>query len=266
MFGVVPDRFNYDGGKVNLETYFAIARGTENAVASELTKWFNTNYHYIVPELENVTPTLTENLPLKFYKEAKEKLGIDGKPVILGPITYLKLSKGYEENDFSNVLQRFIPLYVQLLKELEEAGVSWVQIDEPILGTNLSKEVIQKAKQVYEQFHNAAPKLKLILQTYFEHIIHYEEIIEFPVQAIGLDFVHGESLELIKQFDSQKIKYSQPGLLMGATFGRLTWKLKPTCSKQSIKLLKISKSLSSLPHHYYMFQSRKNLKHNLIPM
>ncbi|MBR3119650.1 MAG: 5-methyltetrahydropteroyltriglutamate--homocysteine S-methyltransferase, partial [Oceanobacillus sp.] len=220
MFGVVPDRFNYDGGKVNLETYFAIARGTENAVASELTKWFNTNYHYIVPELENVTPTLTENLPLKFYKEAKEKLGIDGKPVILGPITYLKLSKGYEENDFSNVLQRFIPLYVQLLKELEEAGVSWVQIDEPILGTNLSKEVIQKAKQVYEQFHNAAPKLKLILQTYFEHIIHYEEIIEFPVQAIGLDFVHGESLELIKQFGFPEDKVLAAGIING----RNVWK------------------------------------------
>ena len=220
MFGVVPDRFNYDGGKVNLETYFAIARGTENAVASELTKWFNTNYHYIVPELENVTPTLTENLPLKFYKEAKEKLGIDGKPIILGPITYLKLSKGYEENDFSNVLQRFIPLYVQLLKELEEAGVSWVQIDEPILGTNLSKEVIQKAKQVYEQFHNAAPKLKLILQTYFEHIIHYEEIIEFPVQAIGLDFVHGESLELIKQFGFPEDKVLAAGIING----RNVWK------------------------------------------
>ena len=93
MFGVVPTRFEYAGGKVPLETYFAIARGTKDAVASEMTKWFNTNYHYIVPELEGVTPKLVENRPLAFYKEAKEKLGIDGKPVILGPVTYIKLAK-----------------------------------------------------------------------------------------------------------------------------------------------------------------------------
>ena len=76
-----------------METYFAIARGTKDAVASEMTKWFNTNYHYIVPELEGVTPQLVENRPLAFYKEAKEKLGIDGKPVLLGPVTYIKLAK-----------------------------------------------------------------------------------------------------------------------------------------------------------------------------
>lgn len=170
MFGVVPERFKYDGGKVSLETYFAIARGIKDAVASEMTKWFNTNYHYIVPELENVKPKLTENRPLSFYKEAKEKLGIDGKPVILGPITYLKLSKGYDEENFPTLLKTFIPLYIQVLKELEEAGASWVQIDEPILGTNLSDEVIAAAKQAYEQFNEDAPNLKLILQTYFEHI------------------------------------------------------------------------------------------------
>src|SRR5699024_4744378 len=91
-FGIVPKRFNYSGGKVDTDTYFAIARGVDKAIASEMTKWFNTNYHYIVPELNEVNqPTLVENRALKFYKEAKEKLGIDGKPVILGPITFVKL-------------------------------------------------------------------------------------------------------------------------------------------------------------------------------
>src|SRR4051794_11002371 len=79
MFGLVPKRFEYSGGKVSLETYFEIARGTKAAVAAEMTKWFNTNYHYIVPELNEVVPALVENRPLEFYKEAKQKLGIEGK-------------------------------------------------------------------------------------------------------------------------------------------------------------------------------------------
>ena len=133
MFGVVPKRFEYEGGKVPLETYFAIARGNKDAVASEMTKWFNTNYHYIVPELEGVTPKLVENRPLAFYKEAKEKLGIDGKPVILGPVTFIKLAKSSGEENFATLLQQFTPLYIQVLKELAEAGAKWVQIDEPIL-------------------------------------------------------------------------------------------------------------------------------------
>ena len=98
-----------------------------------MTKWFNTNYHYIVPELEGVTPKLVENRPLAFYKEAKEKLSIDGKPVILGPITYIKLAKSFGEDNFATLLQQFTPLYIQVLKELAEAGAEWVQIDEPIL-------------------------------------------------------------------------------------------------------------------------------------
>ncbi|RLL48365.1 5-methyltetrahydropteroyltriglutamate--homocysteine S-methyltransferase [Oceanobacillus piezotolerans] len=215
MFGVIPERFPYNGGKVNLDTYFAIARGTKDAVASEMTKWFNTNYHYIVPELENAKPEITENRPLAFYKEAKEKLGIDGKPVILGPITFLKLSKGYEEKDFSKLLQAFVPLYIQILKELEAAGATWIQIDEPIFGTNLSEEVIAEARQVYERFNKEAPKLKLILQTYFEHIVHYKSIVDFPVAAIGMDFVHGDSLELIKAHGFPEDKVLAAGIVNG---------------------------------------------------
>lgn len=227
MFGIVPERFKYEGGKVDLNTYFAIARGTKDAVASEMTKWFNTNYHYIVPELDNAKPTLTENRPLTFYKEAKEKLGIEGKPVILGPITYLKLAKGYVEKDFPQLLQAFVPLYIQVLKELEEAGVSWVQIDEPIFGTNLSDDVVAAARQVYEQFSTETPKLKIILQTYFEHVVNYQAVATFPVKAIGIDFVHGNSLELIKQHGFPEDKILAAGIISGRNvwLGKLKEKL-----------------------------------------
>ncbi|MRD45583.1 5-methyltetrahydropteroyltriglutamate--homocysteine S-methyltransferase, partial [Bacillus thuringiensis] len=86
------------------------------ATACEMTKWFNTNYHYIVPELGGITPVLTENKPLAAYREAKDKLGIEGKPVIVGPLTFLKLSKGYAASETDAWLDRLLPLYAQVLK------------------------------------------------------------------------------------------------------------------------------------------------------
>ncbi|MGO4375891.1 5-methyltetrahydropteroyltriglutamate--homocysteine S-methyltransferase, partial [Paenibacillus sp. MCAF20] len=138
MFGIVPKRFSYTGGAVPLSLYYGIARGTKDAAASEMTKWFNTNYHYIVPELDGASPTVTENKPLIAYREAKEKLGIEGKPVIVGPLTFLKLSKGYQASETDVWLERLIPLYVQVLQEMANEGVQWVQIDEPIAVTKLS--------------------------------------------------------------------------------------------------------------------------------
>lgn len=220
MFGIVPERFSYDGGPVHLDTYFAIARGGEDAVASEMTKWFNTNYHYIVPELDGVEPALVENRPLGFYKEAKEKLGIDGKPVILGPISYVKLSKGYDDKDFSKIVQTFVPLYVEVLKQLKEAGATWVQIDEPIFSTNVSPEVVEQAQKVYGTFNNEVPRLKIILQTYFERIFNYEEIVNLPVHGIGIDFVHGDSLEQLKAYGFPKDKVLAAGIIDGRNVWR----------------------------------------------
>ncbi|MGO4275487.1 5-methyltetrahydropteroyltriglutamate--homocysteine S-methyltransferase, partial [Paenibacillus sp. TAF58] len=122
MFGIIPKRFSYEGGKVPLSVYYGIARGTKDATASEMTKWFNTNYHYIVPELGEASPVLTENRPLLAYREAKEKLGIEGKPVIVGPLTFLKLSKGYHISETDDWLGRLLPLYVQILQELANEG------------------------------------------------------------------------------------------------------------------------------------------------
>ncbi|QKE73394.1 5-methyltetrahydropteroyltriglutamate--homocysteine S-methyltransferase [Arthrobacter citreus] len=222
MFGLVPKRFEYAGGKVSLETYFEIARGSKSAVASEMTKWFNTNYHYIVPELGEVAPTLVDNRPLQFYKEAKQKLGIEGKPVILGPVTFVKLSKGYKETEFKKIVNQFVPLYADLLRELQTEGVEWVQIDEPILSTSISKEEFALFNDIYEALHEAAPNVKVILQTYFESVDFYEEVVSLPVQGIGLDFIYdnGRNLAAIKKYGFPKDKVLAAGVIDGRNIWR----------------------------------------------
>lgn len=222
MFGIVPQRFQNSGLSVSsLDTYFAIARGTREAFASEMTKWFNTNYHYIVPEFDNANPILVENRPLQLYKEAQEELGIKGKPVVLGPISFLKLGKGYKETDFPNLLEKFLPLYIQILKELEAEGVEWVQIDEPILVTELSEGEVPLIEQTYQKIAEAVPSLKIALQTYFESIHHYKKLIHLPIAGFGLDFVHGDALEVIRQFGFPQNKV----LFAGIIDGRNVWRV-----------------------------------------
>lgn len=193
MFGIIPKRFSYEGGVVPLSVYYGIARGTKDAAASEMTKWFNTNYHYIVPELDGASPVITENRPLIAYREAKKELGMEGKPVIVGPLTFLKLAKGYSLSETDSWLDRLLPLYVQILQELESEGVPWVQIDEPILVTKLSADDVRRLKTIYGTFAAAVPNLNIMLQTYFESVELYSDIVSLPVRGIGLDFVHGYS-------------------------------------------------------------------------
>jgi 5-methyltetrahydropteroyltriglutamate--homocysteine methyltransferase len=222
MFGLVPKRFNYSGGKVSLETYFDIARGTKEAVAAEMTKWFNTNYHYIVPELNETAPALVENRPLQFFQEAKQKLGIHGKPIILGPITFVKLSKGYDKSEFKAVVEQFVPLYAEILRELETEGVEWVQIDEPILVTTILKDELSFVNEVYQALNDAAPNVKIIVQTYFDSIEYYEEVVSLPVQGIGLDFVHdnGQNLAALKTYGFPKNKELAAGVIDGRNIWR----------------------------------------------
>ncbi len=222
MFGLVPERFNYNGGPVSLETYFDMARGNEGAVACEMTKWFNTNYHYIVPELNQAEPQLVENRPLQCFKEAKQKLNIEGKPVLLGPVSFVKLSKGYKKSEFHDLVKKFVPLYSEILQQLQVEGVNWVQMDEPILSTTISQDELELFQEVYHQLHEAAPKIKLILQTYFDHIEYFEEICTLPVQGIGLDFVHdgGYHLSALKNFGFPKDKVLAAGVINGRNIWR----------------------------------------------
>src|SRR3569833_1228133 len=132
MLGAVPPRFGHKDGQVGLDLYFAMARGRQDAPAMEMTKWFDTNYHYIVPELTADTAfALATNKAVHEFKEAKF-LGITTRPVLIGPVTFLKLAKMRDGSDRWGLLPKILPIYRQVLKALGEAGAEWVQMDEPV--------------------------------------------------------------------------------------------------------------------------------------
>ncbi|GJM82567.1 hypothetical protein HMSSN139_50630 [Paenibacillus sp. HMSSN-139] len=191
MFGLVPERFAWNGDKVSLDLYYAIARGNDQAAASEMTKWFNTNYHYIVPELGTRDPRLTVNRPLMAYLEAKQELGIEGRPVLLGLFTLLKLSKGETAHEVDAWIEKLLPLYVQVLRELEAVGAAWVQLDEPALVIQLTDEDVRRLGHIYRTIAREVPGLRILMQTYFDAAERYEALVELPIHGLGLDFVHG---------------------------------------------------------------------------
>lgn len=220
MFNWIPKRFKdvHDP----LDTYFAMARGTKDAVSCEMTKWFNTNYHYIVPEFEKGAQyRVTRNKPLEDYKRAKAALGTQTKPVILGLYTFVALAKGYEQQDIKDIYSQMTPLYIQVLKELEQEGGKWVQIDEPALVT-ASHEEAAAVKEIYQTITEEVPGVNILLQTYFDSVDAYEELISFPVAGIGLDFVHdkGKNFEHLKAHGFPKGKVLAAGILDG----RNIWK------------------------------------------
>ena len=196
QFGVIPKRFAKE--EINLDLYFSIARGNKDNVASSMKKWFNTNYHYIVPEWSGVKPQLTNTRLLDLYLEAKEVVGDKAKPVITGPITYVALSS--EVGDFTVAVKKLLPLYKQVFVELVEAGATYIQVDEPIFVTDEGADLLEAAKDVYAYFAKEVPEAKLSFQTYFEALIDAKDLSELSVAAFGLDFVQGfnENLEAIE--------------------------------------------------------------------
>lgn len=222
MFGIVPERYGYKGGEISLDLYFAMARGNAEVTACEMTKWFNTNYHYIVPEIGRVTPTLTANKPLAAYRFAKERAGIDGKPVIVGLYTFLKLSKGFPAAELNEIAERFLPLYVQVLQELQAEGAAWVQIDEPAIVTGLTAEDSALLERIYSEINAAVPGLNVMLQTYFEAAEPLEALLALPVQGLGLDFVHdgGKNLESVARLGWPQDKTLGAGILDGRNIWR----------------------------------------------
>ncbi|SDD40038.1 methionine synthase (B12-independent) [Paenibacillus sp. UNCCL117] len=222
MFGIVPARYGHSGGPVSLATYFAMARGSAQAVASEMTKWFNTNYHYIVPEVGDLQPYLAENKPLAAYRFAKQRAGIEGRPVIVGPYTFLKLSKGFAASRLAEKADQFLPLYVQLLQELEQEGVQWVQIDEPALVKDMKAEELELVERIYAGLRAQVPGLRILLQTYFEAVDHFDRVTALPVDAIGLDFVHdrGRHLEALERHGWPQDKQLAAGIIDGRNVWR----------------------------------------------
>ena len=175
MLGAIPARYGLASGQAaGLETYFAMARGATggatcghahgSVTAGEMTKWFDTNYHFIVPEIEPETRLQLGHIkPLQDYLEAKAQ-GFETRPVILGPVTWLSLAKEYGSDPF-DLLEEVLALYATVLARLEEAGAEWVQIDEPILVTDLTDRQRRAFTRTYAKLGRAGPKI--MLATYF---------------------------------------------------------------------------------------------------
>ncbi|MEB6339006.1 5-methyltetrahydropteroyltriglutamate--homocysteine S-methyltransferase [Mammaliicoccus sciuri] len=216
LFNIIPERFQ--GRPVDDDLLFDIARGNKDHVASALIKWFNTNYHYIVPEWDNVSPQLNNNVLLKKFNFSKE-VGVTSHPVILGPVTYVALSKGGNQS-FDEKVRTLLPLYKEVFEQLTEAGAEYIQVDEPILVTDGAADLQDITKEAYEFFNEAAPTAKLVLQTYFERV-DLNFVGQLPVYGFGLDFVHdnGFNLQQIKDGLFPKEK----ALFAGIVDGRNVW-------------------------------------------
>lgn len=203
MFGSVPERYRAIGAVADLETYFAMARGRQrdgfDLAALEMTKWFDTNYHYLVPEFSRQQVfSLDSTKIVGHYLEAKAA-GIETRPVLLGPISFLLLGKIKPMlGPALNLLPNLLPLYQQVLIELKLAGASWVQIDEPLLASELSQETIQAYSDCYQTLSLAAIP-KLLLATYFSGLGKNVPIATaLKVDALQIDLVRApQQLDLI---------------------------------------------------------------------
>lgn len=245
MLGALPARYGWTGGEVSLDTFFAMARGNASQPAMEMTKWFDTNYHYIVPELGPDTKfALSSSKAVNEYKEAKEA-GIETVPVIIGPITFLYLAKPAKgaASDFErlSLVSKVLPVYKELLLKLKEAGAKWIQIDEPALVADLEKPWLEAFKVAYtdlgEIFSQSAPSTanggagthadasspKLIIETYFADVPleAFEAVASLPsVTGIGLDLDRGtKSLEPLRTVGLPSGKI----LFAGVVDGRNVW-------------------------------------------
>ena len=189
MLGAVPPRFGYDSGTVDLDTYFAMARGRDDAPAMEMTKWFDTNYHYIVPEFHRDQRfQLASTKPVDEFEEAKAA-GIHTRPVLLGPVTYLALGKAKDAGlDPQDLLEGVLPVYEEVLKRLAAAGADWVQIDEPRLALDLTDAERESFRTAYNRLAAAGPKL--MLATYFDGLRDNTELAtQLPTHGLHVDLV-----------------------------------------------------------------------------
>lgn len=221
MVGAIPERFHGEDGPVGLDTYFAMARGGD-VHAMEMTKWFDTNYHYIVPEfVENQVFRLTSKKPVDEFREALH-LGVKTVPVLIGPITFLLLGKAKgTQFDVLNLLPRVLPVYEELLVELEAAGAEWIQIDEPCLALDRTPEERTLYQEVYDVLAGRT-SLRILLATYFEGLHeNLQFALNLPVAALHLDLVRApEQLAELWQCQLPTEKF----LSLGIVDGRNVWK------------------------------------------
>jgi len=199
MVGAVPHRYGWEGGTVDLDLYFAMARGVQEAqggrdvTAMEMTKWFDTNYHYIVPEFwAGQEFTLASQKVIDEFNEAME-LGIQTRPVLLGPVSFLLLGKVREGDiDSLDLLDGVLGVYEEVLRRLADGGAEWVQIDEPCLVLDLDDRARAACARAYDRLRAAAGKLKLLVATYFGYLgDNLDTAVSLPVDGLHVDLVRG---------------------------------------------------------------------------
>ncbi|WP_314722390.1 5-methyltetrahydropteroyltriglutamate--homocysteine S-methyltransferase [Haemophilus pittmaniae] len=216
--GAIPARFGFDSQNLSLGQYFELARGNKTQFAIEMTKWFDTNYHYLVPEFQQNTQFKAN--PAHYVAQIREAkaLGHQVKPTIVGPLTFLWLGKekGAAFNRF-DLLSKLVPVYVEILNALAAEGVAYIQIDEPALTLDLPAEWITAYKEVYAAFA-AQVKAKLLLATYFGSVAEHANLLKaLPVAGLHIDLVRAPA-QLAAFADYDKI------LSVGVIDGRNIWR------------------------------------------
>ncbi|WP_175633046.1 5-methyltetrahydropteroyltriglutamate--homocysteine S-methyltransferase [Pedobacter ghigonis] len=227
--GAIPKRYNQvvlQKTNNELDLYFAMARGYQkdglDITAMEMTKWFDTNYHYIVPEFyKNQEFSLFSGKIVNEFVRAKQ-LGINSKPVIIGPVSYLLLGKEKEAGfDKIDLIKKLLPVYLQILTELKDQGAEWIQFDEPFLALDINEKARAAYNYVYAEIRKQFPQLKVLVATYFEGLKDNLTLAtSLPVQALHIDLVRCP-----KQLD--EVLNAIPATLtlsLGVVDGRNVWK------------------------------------------
>jgi 5-methyltetrahydropteroyltriglutamate--homocysteine methyltransferase len=228
MVGAVPPRYGWSGGTVDLDTMFAMARGAQSAgrdvTAMEMTKWFDTNYHYIVPEFARAQQfCLASSKPVEEFTEAK-RLGILTKPVLIGPLTFLLLGKEKEPGfDRLDLLDGLLPVYAEILSGLAAAGAEWVQIDEPCLALDRTPAQLERYRSAYGFLAERTGGAKLLVATYFAGLgENLATALALPTHGLHIDLVRAP-----EQLDPVLAQWPKGGgrvLSLGLVDGRNVWR------------------------------------------
>lgn len=234
LLGNVPARYQWDGKSVDLPLLFKIARGSGGdesdcscgghggVVASEMTKWFDTNYHYIVPEFQkDASFTIGSTKPFEEFSEALA-MGIKTKPVLIGPLTYLYLGKSQEEGlDRLSLLDSLLPVYAKVLQRLAGLGAEWIQLDEPILSLDLDVDWQTAFVGAYQSLRSSVSKTKFLLATYFAELRGNASVAAgLPVDALHIDITRAEEeFEAVLSLVPDNLTLS-----VGVVDGRNIWK------------------------------------------
>ncbi len=222
MVGAIPQRFHAGSKAIDLATYFALARGGPEVVPLDMTKWFDTNYHYLVPEFEaRQSFRLASTAPVDAFSEAVA-LGIHTRPVLLGPVSFLLLGKSKAAGvQPLGLLERLLPIYEEVIRRLARTGAEWVQIDEPVLALDLAAEAQEAVQSSYVQLADVSAKIKICLATYFGSLRDNLALtMRLPVAAVHLDLVRAP-----EQLDPALELVSPQGMLsLGVIDGRNIWR------------------------------------------